>query len=295
MPRPPYPGLRRNPTIPGMTSQAIITAGSAGIGFETARGLLRSGYAVTIIARDEARGASAVRTLRDEIAGAEVRFLAADLSSLGTVRDLGARLAQEGPLQLLVNNAGGMFAHRWETADGLEASFVLNHLTPYLLTSALTGVLAAGAPSRVVQVTSSAMMAAVPDFADVEVPGEHYGLAVTGRAKLANLSWALDVADDLHERGITLVVADPGPAATPNAAAMEIRMLPPAMRSMWDVIQQGVQRPAAEAARPILHAATAPDLSPGTLVDAEQLRQHVTPEVTKAVRDLTERLLGPHA
>ncbi|SHN75701.1 SDR family NAD(P)-dependent oxidoreductase [Cryptosporangium aurantiacum] len=282
--------------------RAVVTAGTAGLGFETARALVRAAYEVTVIGRNAERGRRAVDTLRAESAGGEVRFLPADLSSLAEVRDVGRTIAAAGPLHLLVNNVGGMYVDRWESVDGIEGAFVLNHLTPYLLTDALTDSLAAGAaesgePSRVVQVTSSAMVAAVPDFTDVDLPGEYYGLAVTGRAKLANLTWALDVAGPLAERGITLVVADPGPAATPNAAAMEQRMLPPAMRGMWDAILEGVKRPADEAVRSIVRAATAPELTAGTIVEpdggsGEGLRAAVTPELTAAVRALTDRTLG---
>lgn len=208
-------------TVPSTSTgrrRAVITAGTAGIGFATARELVHAGFAVTLIGRDADRGTRAVAELRSIGDDVDVRFESVELSSLPAVRELGRRLAAEGALHLLVNNVGGMYATRWTSPEGLEASFVLNHLTPIVLTEALIDALAAAAPSRLVQVTSGAILAAVPDFGGVEVPGEHYGLAVTGRAKLANLSWALEVADRLHERGITLVVADPGrrPRPTPR-------------------------------------------------------------------------------
>ncbi|MBM2618191.1 SDR family NAD(P)-dependent oxidoreductase [Actinoplanes sp. LDG1-06] len=267
-----------------MSKKAVVTAGTAGLGYEIARGLAGAGYAVTLVARDPARGQEAAERL-----GA--RFVAADLSSLAEVRRLAGRLAADGPLDLLVNNAGGMWVDRWETTDGIEGSFALNHLTPYMLTTTVP----MADPSRIVQVTSSAMMAATPVFAEVDLPGEYYGLAVTGRAKLANLAWSLDVAGDLHRRGITLVLADPGPAATPNAAAMAERMLPPAMRPMWSSIQEGVKRPVTEAAAAVIRAATA-EAGPGTIFGPtgepdDSLRAHVTPEITAAVRKLTAAVL----
>lgn len=180
-----------------MTRRAVVTGGTGGIGFHVAQQLHENGFTVTVVGRDPDRGADAVRRI-----GGDARFLRADLSSLQQVRALGARLAEEGPLQLLVNNAGGMWSTRWETADGIEAAFALNHLCPAVLTGALLDVLRAGAPSRVVGVTSSAITMAVldgaPTYTGVEPGGEYVGMAVTGRAKLAHLAHMRDLAEDLR-------------------------------------------------------------------------------------------------
>ncbi|WP_432831433.1 SDR family NAD(P)-dependent oxidoreductase [Dactylosporangium sp. CA-092794] len=280
---------------------AVVTAGTAGLGFETARGLIRAGYDVTVIGRDPQRGREAVERLHAERAGSTATFLVADLSTIGTVRALGARLAQHGPLGLLVNNVGGMWPDRWETADGIEGAFALNHLAPYLLTEALMPALVAAAPSRIVHVTSGAIQAGTPDYSEVDLPGEYYGLPVTGRAKLANLAWALDEADRLARQGVTTVVADPGAAATPNAAGMRQRMLPPAYRSMWEQIVAGTRTPASDAAKAIITACLAPGLEqrPGTIIGTsgepdDTLRGFLTPEVTTESRALTRRVLTEH-
>jgi NAD(P)-dependent dehydrogenase (short-subunit alcohol dehydrogenase family) len=152
-----------------------------------AQQLHHHGLTVSIVGRDPGRGETAARRI-----GGDTRFLQADLSSLPQVRELGARLAEEGPLQLLVNNVGGMWSTRWETTDGIEAAFALNHLSPVVLTEALLDALRAGAPSRLIEVTSSSIATAVldgtPTYDDVEQDGEYVGMAVTGRAKLAHLA-----------------------------------------------------------------------------------------------------------
>jgi NAD(P)-dependent dehydrogenase (short-subunit alcohol dehydrogenase family) len=103
-----------------MAPKAVVTAGTRGLDFEAAQELSRRGYPVTIVGRDPEHGEEAV----ERIGGA--RFVRADLSVLAwRVRALGARLAAEGPLPLLVNNS-----KRRETADGIEATFALNHITP---------------------------------------------------------------------------------------------------------------------------------------------------------------------
>src|SRR5689334_16063877 len=127
-----------------MTRRAVVTAGTGGIGLETAVGLAKAGFAVTVVGRNAQRGARAVERIN---AGGEepARFLQADLASLDEVRALGERI--EGELAVLVNNVGAMFEDRTEL-DGVEASFVVNHLSPALLTESLLPALRAGAPSR---------------------------------------------------------------------------------------------------------------------------------------------------
>jgi NAD(P)-dependent dehydrogenase (short-subunit alcohol dehydrogenase family) len=278
-----------------MAEKAVVTAGTRGIGVEVAVRLSRLGYAVTIVGRDREHGERAVERIGD------ARFIQADLSVLGEVRALGERLAEEGPLRLLVNNVGGMWSKRWQTVDGIEASFALNHLSPVVLTEALLDVLRAGGPSRVVDVTSSsitvALLAGTPVYDAVE-PDEYYGMAVSGRAKLAHLAYVQELAERLRGSGVSVFAADPGTAATPNAAEMTPEILPPALRPHWAQVHEGVQRPAADAARPIVFAATDPSLNDetGLVIDPEctrsdALTRAITPDLSAAVRALTEDVL----
>jgi NAD(P)-dependent dehydrogenase (short-subunit alcohol dehydrogenase family) len=98
-----------------MEQKAVVTGGTRGIGMEVALELSRRGYAVT--GRGTGPGARRAGCGADR----DARFIRADLSVLAEVRALGERLAAEGPLQLLVNNAGGMWSKRWQTANGIEA------------------------------------------------------------------------------------------------------------------------------------------------------------------------------
>jgi NAD(P)-dependent dehydrogenase (short-subunit alcohol dehydrogenase family) len=275
-----------------MAQNAVVTAGTRGIGAEVARELVRRGYAVTVVGRDAVHGQEAARRM----GGA--RFVQADLSVLAEVRALGERLAAAGPLQLLVNNVGGMWSERWETADGIEASFAVNHLSPTVLTEALLDALRAGGPSRIVDVTSSSIgtLTGPAAYDDVE-PDEYYGMAVSGRAKLAHLAYTLDLAERLRGTGVSVFAADPGAAATPNAAEMTPEILPPALRPHWQQILD-LQVPAAEAARTVVFAATDPSLADrtGVVLDPEcrpsdALTGAITPDLRAASQALTERVL----
>ncbi|CAL9640654.1 hypothetical protein SUDANB145_06324 [Streptomyces sp. enrichment culture] len=148
-------------------------------------------------------------------------------------------------------------------------------------------------------ITSGAIATAQAVFDEMDPPGPHYGMATTGQAKLAHLVHTLDLAERLRGTGVSVPAADPGPAATDNAAQMTIDIIPPALRPHWEQIRQGVTTPVADAARAPPAAACDPQLhgrtgvvigSAGTPDDA--LLGFVTPEVTAGVRQWTARLLG---
>ncbi|MEV7027787.1 SDR family NAD(P)-dependent oxidoreductase [Kitasatospora sp. NPDC093558] len=249
-----------------MEQRAIVTGGTGGIGLETALGLAARGFAVTVVGRDAERGARAVERIAAVAAGGEPRFVAANLASLGDVRALATRLAAGGPLKVLVNNVGAMFAQRQQTVDGIEASFAVNHLSPYLLTELLLDRLRAGAPSRIVNVTSGAVKLAKRTFDTVEPPGGYYGFHWYGRAKLANLAYTLDLAARLRDSGITVFAADPGGAATAmtNGTMTSPSIVSPPLRLLWPLVRRTFERstagPASVAARPSVVAATDPAL-----------------------------------
>jgi NAD(P)-dependent dehydrogenase (short-subunit alcohol dehydrogenase family) len=275
-----------------MTQQAVVTAGTRGIGAEVALELSRRGYAVTIVGRDVERGEQMVSVMDG------ARFVRADLSVLAEVRALGERLAAEGPLHLLVNNVGGMWSQRRETADGIEASFALNHLSPTVLTEALLDALRAGGPSRIVHTTSSSITAlsGPPSYAEIE-PEEYYGMAVSGRAKLAHLAYMLELADRLKGTEVSVFAADPGPAATANAAEMTPEILPPVMRPYWEQIKASL-RPPVDAAQSVVRTATDATLAgrTGLVLDPEgnpsdALTGLLTPDVVAAAKALTEGTL----
>ncbi|MCQ8189664.1 SDR family NAD(P)-dependent oxidoreductase [Streptomyces rugosispiralis] len=245
-----------------MERRAVVTAGTGGIGLETALGLAARGFAVTVVGRDAERGARAVERIAAVATGGEPHFMAADLASLADVRALAAKLAAEGPLKVLVNNVGAMFADRQRTVDGIEATFAVNHLSPYLLTESLLDQLRAGGPSRIVNVSSGAIRLAKRTFDAVEPPGGYYGFQWYGRAKLANLAYTLDLAERLRGSGVAVFAADPGGAATEmtNGTMSRPTIVSPALRPLWPLLRRMFERstagPADLAARSSIAAAS---------------------------------------
>jgi len=139
-----------------MTGKTVlITGGSGGIGLATAAGLAGLGARVGIVGRDPVRSETAAGQLRG--AGAQVDVFVADMSSQREVRRLAEEVLAAYPrLDVLVNNVGGYWATRHTTIDGLEHTFAVNHLAPFLLTDLLLDRLREGAGARVVTVSSAA-------------------------------------------------------------------------------------------------------------------------------------------
>ncbi|MGW8572317.1 SDR family NAD(P)-dependent oxidoreductase [Streptomyces niveus] len=283
-----------------MKRTAVVTAGTAGIGLETALGLAAAGFSVTVVGRDAGRGEQAVGRINATDPAHPARFLPADLGALDDVRALAGRISSE-PLTVLVNNVGAMFADRRDLG-GVEASFVVNHLSPYLLTELLLPTLTAGAPSRIVNVTTGAVAAAKRVFDAVEPPGGYYGFHWYGRAKLANLAYTLDLAARLDGTGISVFAADPGGAATDmtNGTMADPKIVSPALRLLWPLVRRKFDRstsgPASTAARSSITAATDEALTgrTGLVIGAETRpvsppRGATDPRVADAVRRLSER------
>jgi retinol dehydrogenase-14 len=156
------------PSGPMTGRTVVITGGTAGIGKATAAlSLAAMGAHVAITSRDRQRGQAAAREIR--AAGGQVDVFVADLSAQSEVRQLAGDLLPRLPrIDVLINNAGGYWNTRHVTADGLERTFALNHLAPFLLTSLLLERLKQSAPARVVTVSSNMQALGRIDFNDLQ-------------------------------------------------------------------------------------------------------------------------------
>ena len=184
---------------------ALVTGGSSGIGMATATALAKRGAKVTITSRDSRRGERAAHTIA-AATGKSVDVALLDLADLDSVRDFGTRFGgKNDQIDVLVNNAGGVFGSRRETVDGNEMTFGTNHLGPFLLTSLLDRSLGNAGPSRVINVSSVAHTYAKEGilFDDLGWENHRYRMMdVYGHSKLANILHALGINDrtghDVH-------------------------------------------------------------------------------------------------
>jgi NAD(P)-dependent dehydrogenase (short-subunit alcohol dehydrogenase family) len=193
----------------------IVTGANAGIGRVTALELAKMGARVVMVCRDKERGAAAQQAIIAQTGNTKVDLLLADLSSQQSIRQLANTIQQKyNRLDVLVNNAGAMFASRQVTVDGLEMTFALNHMNYFLLTNLLLDLLKASAPSRIVNVSSEAHRGTQLDFADLQHEKSFPGFGVYGQSKLANIYFTYELARRLEGTGVTANALHPGFVAT---------------------------------------------------------------------------------
>ncbi|TFF91581.1 SDR family oxidoreductase [Candidatus Thorarchaeota archaeon] len=188
----------------------IVTGSNSGIGRETALGLAQMGATVVMAVRNREAGEKARREIIEESGNENIEILVADLSSMTEVKQLASEFKQNhDKLHVLVNNAGAIISKRTVTVDGFELTFALNHLAPVLLIHELLDVLAEGAPSRVVNVSSGAHAFGKIDFENLQ--NEKYSsMRAYGSAKLMNIMATYTLSKKLEGSGITVNVLHPG-------------------------------------------------------------------------------------
>jgi len=204
-------------STPGIMSgkTVLVTGGTGGIGKATAIGLARLGARVGITGRNLNRTQQAATDISRESGNPAVDAFAADLSCQAEVRRLAVDVLGAYPrLDVLVNNVGGFWAHRHVTADGLERTFALNHLAPFLLTTLLLDRLKSSAPARVVTVASNAQAMGRVSFDDLQGEKEYSGSRAYNQSKLANVMFTYELARRLAGTGVTANALHPGVVRT---------------------------------------------------------------------------------
>jgi NAD(P)-dependent dehydrogenase (short-subunit alcohol dehydrogenase family) len=235
----------------------IITGATSGIGEVAALRLAEQGARIVFTARDKVRAEATLAKLRNT-GNADHAFHLADLSTLAEMKRVGAILAAEPQIDVLVNNAGALVNHRSETADGLEMTFALNHMAYFVITNLLLPRLASGA--RIVTVASNAHRGAKLDFDDLQSRRSYTGFPVYSKSKLCNILFNRELARRLNNEkgaaGVTANALHPGFVATrfgDNSGGL--------MRTVLKMAKPIGAISPEEGARTIIYLASAPEVA----------------------------------
>ena len=197
---------------------ALITGATSGIGLAAARELAEFGARITLVARDKDKADTVCRELREQTGNPHIEVEMADMSLMADVHALADRLlAAAQPIDMLINNAGALFNPRQQTPEGLEKSFALLLLGPYILTERLHPLLVKSESPRVINVSSGGMYSQKIEVDDLQSNrGTYSGSVAYARAKRGLMILTEEWADKWAPEGIAVNAMHPGWTDTPG-------------------------------------------------------------------------------
>lgn len=193
----------------------LITGATSGIGKAAASALASQGLEVILAGRNPSKVESSVREIREQTGSRSVHGLVADFADLQQVRQLAGQFKSRFPrLDLLINNAGAYFNRRQRTSYGVEKTFLVNHLAPFLLTNLLLDWLHNSGSARIINVSSDAHVYGRLDLDDLNFDRFYFGFWAYGRSKLANILFTYELAHRRKSARITVNALHPGHVGT---------------------------------------------------------------------------------
>lgn len=195
----------------------LVTGATSGMGEVTAHALAQRNATVVIVGRDMGRAWATLGRIKSQTGNSSLEAMIADLSSQAEIRTLVNDFKSKYQrLDVLVNNVGAWYTKRQQTADGIEMTFALNHLSPFLLTNLLLDSLKAGAPSRIVNVSSYGHAKIKKmNFDDLQCQTEYgNGIRAYRQSKLANILFTYELARRLEGTRVTVNAVNPGLVST---------------------------------------------------------------------------------
>ncbi|GAA2483299.1 SDR family NAD(P)-dependent oxidoreductase [Winogradskya humida] len=191
-----------------MSKTIVITGASDGIGAAAARQLHAKGHRVVVVGRSPDKTRAVARELG-------VAYHLADFTRLGDVRTLAAELDAAYPrIDVLANNAGGVFGDRVKTVDGFEKTFQINHLAPFLLTELLMDKLVASGASVLQTSSIAARIGGKVVLDDLDHDRDYTPVRAYGTAKLENILFTKELHRRYHDRGLSAAAFHPGNVAS---------------------------------------------------------------------------------
>jgi NAD(P)-dependent dehydrogenase (short-subunit alcohol dehydrogenase family) len=193
----------------------VITGATSGLGWSVAKSLAAMGARIVIVARDRSRGEAHLADLHDRFPDAEHSIHFADLLRLEDVKRVAADIAAAEPcIDVLINNAGGMFAWRKVNTDGFERTLALNYVAPFVLTLGLRERLLGAAPARVVNLAGALHHTAKLHLDNLRLEGNYSAFYAYAHAKLCCVLFTRELARRWSAKRVTVNCVHPGEVAT---------------------------------------------------------------------------------
>ncbi|MEM7105801.1 MAG: SDR family oxidoreductase [Bacteroidota bacterium] len=194
----------------------LVTGANDGIGKETARHFAGMGARVVMICRSQERGETAKKEIIESTGNENVHLYLADLASQNQIREACKAIIQDiDSIDVLVNNAGFMgYPERQLTEDGIESTFAVNHLGPFMITNLLFPLLRNTDNARIVNVSSVAHKLGEFDEDNLQLDQKYKAFQAYSNSKLMNILFTRELGDRIKDTGITTNCLDPGKVYT---------------------------------------------------------------------------------
>jgi NAD(P)-dependent dehydrogenase (short-subunit alcohol dehydrogenase family) len=234
----------------------LVTGATAGIGYYTALEIARLGAAVIVVGRNQARCLTAVDAIKEESGNHQVEYLEADLSSQAQIHTIAHKFYERyDHLDVLVNNAAGVFLRRKLSVDGIEMTFALNHLAYFLLTNLLIDAIKASSSARVINVSSGSHLHMNLDFNNLQLTRFYNPIQAYGRSKLANILFTYELSRRMVGTQVTVN------ALTPGMVSTEIwKKVHPWLTPLLNPIIQRIAQTPLEGAQTSIYLASSPEV-----------------------------------
>jgi NAD(P)-dependent dehydrogenase (short-subunit alcohol dehydrogenase family) len=236
----------------------VITGANTGIGFAAACALAREGARIMLVCRAPDKGEAALAAV-GRIAPSAPSLFIADFALQSSIRALSRKLHEHLPrIDVLINNAGAAFARRELTADGIERTFAVNHLAPFLLTHLVLDLIRAAPRGRIVNLTAGIPVSR-SSFLDNLQGEKHYSQFNAYRSsKIGNILFTYELARRLRGTGITVNCVHPGPVRTEftQKAGGALRFMSRILRPIMKNPEAGARTPVYLAIDPEVAAVT---------------------------------------
>jgi NAD(P)-dependent dehydrogenase (short-subunit alcohol dehydrogenase family) len=237
----------------------VITGSNVGIGLETAVGVAKEGATTVLACRNEAKAQVAQADVATRSGNPDVQVVRFDLADLASVRAAADEILRRWDrLDVLINNAGGTWSYRQETAQGFEQTFGVNHLGPFYFTNLLLERITASAPSRIINLSSVGHHAAFGGmrFDDLQGEKRYATFEAYSASKLANVLFTRELAHRLDGTGVTVNAVHPGPVRSGFGMDGDLK----GIAGIGNQIIRPFEISAKAGARTSIYLATSPDV-----------------------------------